>query len=83
MNYPCELKAEVEARARSPKIRRALKVFERMFGHNPVHIGGYYDANFLLGFVEFAEIYSRMRLRCATRRIKMLRKELAQCKQSK
>lgn len=80
MLYPCELKAEVALKARSPKIRRPLKIFERMFGYNPVHVGGFYDAKFLLGFVEFAEIYSRLRLRSAVKQIKKLRKEVCRLK---
>lgn len=76
MNYPSELIDEVRIGYENKKIRRALAVFKKIYGHDPEHTGGYYDSLFLLKFIRYAEVYARIRNRRAVVIIKKLRKEI-------
>ena len=82
MNYSSELIEEVRIGYSNKNISRALSVMKRIYEHDPEHVGGYYDALFILKFIRFAEIYARMRNRRAVAIIKKLRKEICLLKKS-
>jgi hypothetical protein len=81
--YPSELVEEVTIGFKNPKIRRVLRIYRKAFGVDPAHIGGYYDAAYLLKVIRFSEFYARMRNRRAVAIIKQLRKELSACRRQK
>lgn len=83
MIYPAELVEEVKSLSQSVKLQRPIKLYEKVFGYSPKHIGGYYDTRLVLRFIQFAELYSRIRTKCAAKKIRQLRKELRECRQKK